>query len=471
MLASSPAAASELEFTPCSAKIAARQIDALCASLSRPENPAKPDAKQINLQIIKLPARRTDPQADAFTIIQGGPGGSSINLAVGYAGILEQIRSERDVLVVDQRGTGRSNMLTCPELDPAILAGGFDLQVIKQQALDCIASNDADLRYYTTSIAVQDLDAVRAAAGYPQLTVYGVSYGTRVALHYLRRFPERNRALVLDGVVPIGLSLAGGEIARQSQAAFDNLANRCAEAKHCSAQFGDLKRKLNELLLRLDKGAIELRLPHPSSGELVDKILSRDDVLGVLRLMAYSTEDNAILPLLISSAHAGDYTPLAAQSIMLTEQFVEGYAVAMNNTVMCAEDAPFVTSDDLSNLEGTYFGTQLTEAMRETCSVWPRGPIDEDFRTSFDSQVPVLILSGETDPITPPANGEAVQSMLSNSKHLVVPAHGHGVFPRGCVPQLVSDFVAQGSSAELNTKCIKRETAMPFFNSASGPTP
>ncbi|MFT5572999.1 MAG: pimeloyl-ACP methyl ester carboxylesterase [Cryomorphaceae bacterium] len=464
-------AAPSLEFERCLATQGARQIDALCATLERAENPKQPDGKQIQLSIIKLPSRSAQPKADAFTLIQGGPGGSSISMAIAYDALLEGVRTDRDVLVVDQRGTGRSNILACPELEPDSFIGDFDVDEIKKHSEACVQSIDSDLRYYTTSIAVQDLDAVRAAAGYPRLTIYGVSYGTRVAQHYLRRFEKNTRAVILDGVAHVGLNLAGGEIARQSQIAFDTLAKRCAESTECKDQFGDIKLKLGELLIRLDKQAVELRIADPISGEMVDKKLVAEDVLGVIRLMAYSTEQNALLPMLISYAHAGNYHPLAAQSLMIGEDFLKDYATGMNNTVMCAEDQPYVSAFDLTDLENTYLGDKMAQAIKAICSVWPRGPIDEDFHQPFSSSVPVLILSGETDPITPPSNGEYAHDMFSNSKHIIVPSHGHGVWTRGCVPQLSLNFIEQASFEDINTACIERENAMPFFNNTAGPKP
>lgn len=461
--------AQSLSFERCLPNVGAQQIDAECATLVRPENPATPNARNIDLAVIKLPAYTTEPADDAFTLIQGGPGGSSIDLGIAYSQYLESVRKTRDVLIIDQRGTGRSNILRCPEIDPALIS--FEAAVVKQQALDCVNSIDADLRFYTTSIAVDDLEALREAAGYAQLTIYGVSYGTRVAQHYLRKYPQHSRAVILDGVVHIGLNLAGGEIARRSQAAFDGLANRCARSADCNSRFGNLKVKLSELHERLRDEPVELVLPDPIHGQLIEKTLNRHDLLGVLRLMAYSTESNALLPMILSEAHAGNYLPLAAQSLMLGSDFLEGYAVGMNNSVMCAEDEPFVKAADTTNLQDTYFGSEMVDAMRATCAVWPRGPVDKEFHQPFDSDVPILILSGETDPITPPENGEIAQKMFSNSHHIVVPAHGHGVLLRGCVAQLSINFIEDASLENLSTSCVARERATPFFNSVTGPKP
>lgn len=463
--------AQTLSFDDCLISSGAQQIDAQCATLLRPEDPERPNGKTIDLSVIKLASHSSEPATDAFTIIQGGPGGSSIDLAVMYSGILDNIRSKRDILVIDQRGTGRSQILKCPLPPEETQLVVFDPALIRQQSKDCVASIDQDLRFYTTSVAVQDLDALRIAAGYSKLTVYGVSYGTRVALHYLRRFPEKSRAIVLDGVVDVGLNLAGGEIARRSQSAFDMLAERCSADESCRASFGDLKAKLAILLVTMEDQEYSVSLPDPVSGALTDKQVTKNDLLAILRLMAYSTEGSSLLPLVIAEAHDGNFAPLAAQSLMMGSDFFENYAVAMNNSVVCAEDAPYVENDDVQNLQDTYFGNSMAEAMRITCEEWPRGVMDSDFRTPFKSDVPVLILSGETDPITPPENGARAATMLENSKHIIVPAHGHGVMSRGCVTQLVLNFVQDSELSALNDSCVERERAMPFMLNTVGPKP
>ena len=457
-----------LAFKRCLISQGAYQIDAQCATLERHENPDDANSKLIELSIVKLSSHSSKPAADAFTLIQGGPGSSSIDLLISYSNVLNGIRANRDILVVDQRGTGRSNVLTCPEMQEA--TDVIDPEKIKQLSQQCLDALGADPRFYTTSVAVQDLDAVRQAAGYEQLSVYGVSYGTRVAQHYLRRFPEKTRAVILDGVTPIGLNLAGGEIARRSQAAFDQMAERCKTSTACNKQFGDIALKFKELRARLSEAPVTVSLLHPVSGELIDEELSEQDLYGVLRLMAYSTESNALLPMLISQAHAKNYIPLTAQTLMVGSEFSKDLAIAMSNAIVCTEDAPYVTASDVQGLDNTYFGNDMANSIAAMCEVFPRGLKDDDFFEPFDSDVPVLILSGETDPITPPENGEQAAKMLSNSKHVVVPAHGHGVFVRGCVLQLGSQFIKEGSFENLKTDCIKRERPMPFFNNNAGPT-
>lgn len=461
-----------LSFKRCQIKHKAVEIDAECATLARPENPEDPDGKSIDLFVVKLPSNASTPEADAFTVIQGGPGGSSIDMAIGFRQVLDFIRAKRDVLIVDQRGTGRSNILQCETPEEEEQANVFDrAQTIKLTQICLTKTSHSDPRFYTTSIAVQDLDAVRKAAGYEQLTIYGVSYGTRVAQHYLRRYPESTRALIIDGVVDVGLNLAGAEIARRSQDAFDNIVKRCNETPNCSEQFGDIALKFKALRKKLKDQPIAINIAHPLSGKKIEHTVSEIDLLAAVRFMPYATESMALLPMLISAAHDGDYVPLAAHAININESLGADFATAMHNSVMCAEDAPYVKANATEQASNTYFGSDMIDGLSAVCEVWPRGIMDPDFRQAFASNKPVLVLSGETDPITPPANGERAAAMFSNSKHLIVPSHGHGVIGRGCVPFLLRDFIQNANLDEVKSDCIERERAMPFFIDTTGPTP
>lgn len=460
-----------LEFKRCTVTLQAHEMDAQCATLKRHENPNDDGSRLIDLSVIKLPSHSPEPEPDAFTIIQGGPGGSSIDLAMSLRSAFNEIRKKRDILVVDQRGTGRSNLLTCDA--PPEGVSGFDLQLVRKQTKECVdkLSKDSDLRYYTTSVAVDDLEAMRAATGHTKLNVYGVSYGTRVAQHYLRKYPLSTRSVVLDGVAQVGLNLAGGEIARRWEDGFTQLTEDCLNDAACKETHGDLRATFRELQQRFEAQNVAVTVPHPRTAHPTDYTFTEDSLLIALRLMLYGTEQRALIPILLSETKKANYTFAASQIILVEESLTAQFAMGMHNSVVCAEDAPFVTEEDIAKADGTLIGRKMSQAMQATCDSWPKGPVDEDFFQPFKSKVPVLVLSGKTDPITPPANGEIATNMLGNAKHIVVPAHGHGVVARGCVSKLVSNFIYEASLDEIDASCVERERAMPIFSTLTGPRP
>ena len=464
-------ASTTLEFKRCLIGTGAYEIDAECAEFIRHENPLDDNSKLITLAVVKLPALTPEPDKDAFTIIQGGPGGSSIDLAIAFSPAFEEIRRKRDIIVMDQRGTGRSNKLGCAT--PKDNTNVFDPQLAKQLTQACLDSigKHSDVRYYTTSIAVDDLEALREAAGYQQLNIYGTSYGTRVAQHYLRKYPAQTRSVILDGVAHVGLNFAGGEIARRWQDRFETLNTRCRNTPNCFSQHGDLQTSYDQIYSRLEQQTVTVNLAHPTSGNTTEYTLNKYSLFAAIRLMAYSSNQSALIPILLSKANAGDYTFFASQIIQMEESFPDELASGMHNSVICTEDTPFATPEDLATSSGTILGSLMSEALSASCSIWPQGVIDKDFRTPFSSDVPVLVLSGATDPVTPAANGDIATKMLGNARHVIVPAHGHGVIARGCVSKLASNFIDNGNFNDFDFSCVERERSVPIFSTLTGARP
>ena len=461
----------ELSFERCTVKVSAYEVDAECATLKRPENPNQSEGKHIDLSVVKFPSRSPEPSDDAFTLIQGGPGGSSIDFGVFFSRAFEDIRRNRDIIVMDQRGTGRSNKLMCEIPDDPSLQ--YDPELVKELTQECLEtlSESADVRFYTTSTAVEDLEALRVASGYSQWNLYGVSYGTRVVQHYLKTYPERSRTAIIDGVVYPGLNLAGGEIARRWDDTFEILNRRCQADEACRSDDGDLRTVYLRVNERLSQTPVDVRLPHPRTGEMMSQTITEDSLFGAIRLMAYGTEQTALIPLLLREADKGNYQFMASRMVLLEEDLADAFATGMHNSVVCTEDAPFVTEAENAKDDGTLVGEVMADILQTSCSVWPEGYMHDGFLEPFQSEVPVLALSGETDPITPPKNGDIAASMLGNALHLTVPAHGHGVVAKGCMTKLASLFVDTADHSELPTDCIERERSMPLFSTRTGPTP
>ena len=419
----------------------------------------------------RLPALAAEPAADAVTIVNGGPGASSVSLYADLQGAFAGLRRRRDIVVMDQRGTGRSAPLDCPTLEQTTYR--FDAEAIRTATRDCLGGLHQDPRFYTTSIAVPDLEALRRALGYDAWDLYGVSYGTRVAQHYLQRFPDSVRTLVIDGVVPPGLAL-GPDIPLNAQRTLDAILAECAHESACRNSFPDLDVRLESLSERLRREPVALDAADPLTGRPEPMELHYGELAMSLRLLSYAPETAALIPLVIEEAAVrNNYQPLAAQALLIERSLTESISFGMHNSVVCTEDAPFY--GDLGalwpKLEATYLGTDQVRALKTICEIWPHGVLDASLRAPAPSSRPVLLLSGELDPITPPAYAERAARLYPNSLSLVAPGQGHGVAARGCLPLVVGDFVESGSLHGLDVSCVKRLDSDPFFVDLLGPPP
>lgn len=436
-------------------------LPAQCLSVPVPEDRAHPAGRQLHLHVALLRALTEKPAADPLFFIAGGPGQAATEAYVEEATAFERLRLTRDIVLVDQRGTGGSNRLDCPPSPPGDYA---------RAAADCLKHLPGDPRFYTTSVAVEDLDAVRAAFGYKQIDIYGISYGSRVALEYLRRFPSRTRSLVLDGVVPADLAL-GPEVSLDAQRALGLIFSRCAADAACHAAFPDPAADFHALQQSLGARPATVTLRDPLTGASRQESLSWEQVAGAVRLMSYQSETASLLPLLIHAAAGGDYAPLMSAELMLSQELSSGFAQGMQAAVLCTEDAPYTRDDPAAAMHDTYLGNRTMDQLLGSCAAWPRGVITPDFRQPVRSDKPVLLLSGEDDPITPPADAAHAARSLSNSLSLTVPGQGHGNAFRGCVPRLMAEFIDAASARGLDTACIKDVKPFPFFVDFAGPAP
>ncbi len=467
------AAAGAPAFEPCNLQGSGGQgrVDANCARFAVPENPNEPNGPAIELFVARIPALTPEPTDDAVTLINGGPGASSTTLYVDLEPAFAGLRRERDIVIVDQRGTGRSSPLGCPELEAASLE--FDEATVQRAARQCLEVLANDPRFFTTSVAVEDLEQLRQALGYKTWNLYGVSYGTRVAQHYARRHPDAVRTLVLDGVVPPGLAL-GPDVALNAQATLEGILSRCRAAEYCAEAFPELRRRLEALSARLRAKPVELEVPDPVTGRSRALSLRYAHLAMTLRLLSYAPETAALIPLIIDeAATGGNFLPLATQALRIETQLSEAISFGMHNSVVCTEDVPFFEGLEAlwPDLERTYLGADQVRALQTICSVWPRGLRDPDLNAPLSATIPVLLLSGEHDPITPPGYAARAAAGLTNSRQVVAPGQGHGVIGRGCLPQLVADFIDRGRVDGLDGACVERLAPDPFFIDLLGPPP
>lgn len=473
LLASGPAGAAGIELVDCQLEgpYGLQFTKARCGTLAVPENPAEPRGRRIELNVAVIPADSPTPAPDAVALLAGGPGQAATEAFPALPGSFARLNDDRDILLVDQRGTGRSNPLDCP-IDPDEL---WDVEISREEVQRlvrrCLSGlEDSDPRFYTTPVAMDDLDRVREALGYDRLNLVGVSYGTRAAQVYLRRHPERVRSMVLVGTVPMDEYLGLAHAANLDRAV-DALFRACLESEPCTRKFGDPGVALDRVLARVAEAPADLTLTHPTTGKRTDLTLGRDGVAGAVRLLAYTPEGQALLPLLVGDADdSGELDRLAAQALMTSEDLIEQLSRGMELSVLCAEDVPFYPAD-WSPPSGTIMGGTLVDYGRWSCEIWPRGELPGGYHEPLDARAPTLLLSGEFDPVTPPAWGERVAAGLADARHFTVRGQSHALLGRGCVDEVIARFVADADFEGLEAECLDDMGAMPFFTTFTGPEP
>ena len=455
-----------LAFEPCT--LAAPDlpitIAAGCATVDVPLDHARPAGPRIQLAVARVASTAKRPEPDPVFMLAGGPGQSALDSFPAVSGAFREVLRSRHVVLVDQRGTGRSHPLKCPS-GPQDDSAPPRAEDWRRAAADCLAQLDIDPRYFTTSETIADLDDVRSALGAAQVNLVGVSYGTRVALEYARRYPQRTRTVVLDGVVPPTLAL-GAEHGRNLEEALGRIAAACTRDAVCHRQFADPQQTLTALLERLREAPPMVTYRDPLTDVERTERMTAQRIAGVIRLYAYVPTLAAMLPFSLAEAAAGRPQRLMAQASMMESLVGEQLDLGLQLAVACTEDAPLL--ERLPPGRETLLGEDFVGAMVAQCSVWPRGRMPPDFHAPLVSSVPALLLSGELDPVTPPRYGDEVLTGLARGRHLVARGQGHNVMVAGCMPRLIGQFVRGADASSLDVRCLDGLTATPPFGGAYG---
>jgi pimeloyl-ACP methyl ester carboxylesterase/membrane protease YdiL (CAAX protease family) len=446
----------------------AAQVSAQCGTLEVLENPDQPSGRKIMLNVAVVKAQSSNPAPDPVFLLAGGPGQAASEAYLPILGSLDKISFKHDLVLLDQRGTGQSNPLSCgDDLGKGLPLGRLVPDEDVANAFKaCIAKWDADPHYYTTAYFVNDLEAVRMALGYGQIDLLGVSYGTRSALAYLKAHPDQVRALVLDGVVPPGWVL-GATLREDAQRSMDLIFARCASQSACAKTFPDLKGDLEKVLLQLNAKTVTVTIPDPVTSKDIQVEMNDTVARGMLRLISYSSDYAALIPYLVHSAAQGDLRPLAAQYAVSQNQDA-GLYPGLFYAVVCSEDTPYLPANQEAV---SSFAAESIPTMKAVCQVYPSTKQPASDRNYPTLKNPALIISGEADPVTPPANGAAVASLLPNSKQIVVKGMGHGNSTEGCIPNLIRQLFEEAAVDKIDTSCVERSAPPSFFTSPVGPEP
>jgi pimeloyl-ACP methyl ester carboxylesterase len=463
--------ANQIEFSNCSLALPGTQLTAKarCGSLEVAENPAEPAGRRISLKVAVAPATGKTTEDDPVFFFAGGPGQAASETWVILQSVLNKIRKSRDIVMIDQRGTGGSNKLACESEGVEDLNQEIDWDLIRTETESCLANIDGDPRMYTTSIAMGDYNLVREAMGYDKINIMGVSYGTRSAQVYLRLFPESVRTVTLDSVVPMQLAL-GQEHAPMLDRAVDAVFEDCETDDTCHSLYPRHSEELKALFAQLRAEPRQISIINPVSGQPQDMLLSADTLAVAIRMLSYSSETQALLPLLVHEAvTSGNLVRMASQALLVMTGLNEMLSKGMELSVLCAEDYPFI---DLSaDYSDSLIGNIFLEIIDLQCKVWPHGDVPEGFHQPVASDLPVLLMSGERDPVTPPHYAAQTAETFPNSVNLVAKGQAHSVMRNICLRDITTTFIENGSVEELDTSCVENIKPAPFFTSLLGPDP
>ena len=460
-------AVAALELADC--HVAGIRNGVLCGSIQRPLDPSRPAGTSIAIHVVVVPAMARRKIADPVFMLAGGPGQSAISIAALTMPLFARLNNRRDIVFVDQRGTGESAPLNCKDPEQGTLAEQSEVDRQVRLMAQCKAEllklpyihDEADLGFFTTTLAVQDLDAVRRALGVERIDLVGGSYGTRVALEFLRQFPASVRRTVIDGVAPPDMALPASS-SSDNQAAFDALIAACAAEPACARAHPDLRARFRALLHGLPR---RVTATDALTGRPEPFTLTREMVLNTVGGALYAPALAAALPAAIEAASHDDFSALIGLNATRSSSPASRLAIGMHLSVVCAEDMPRVAAS--LDRPGADFEAAGLHMYEKVCPTWPRGQVPAAFYVIPKSDSPVLLLSGSLDPVTPPRHGErAAKALGPMARHVVVANAGHGVMTIGCVRDIVFRFIDAASSADalaVDAGCVSHVPRPPAF--------
>lgn len=411
------------------------------------EDRASPRGRRIPLDVYVIPSFDPSPPALAFVDYNGGPAvpnAANVDLFVrgGYSAALRDLR---DILVIDQRGTGASE-ITCEAFaDVRLSALLFEPERVRA-CLDEVRGT-VDLSRYDTANSVEDLEEVRRWLGIERLDFHGTSYGTRVGLEYLRRFPESVHSLILTGCVPPVFGYAtfvDREVERQLQ----KLIERCEADPHCAADFPDFRAQLYQLKERLRTRPVTVRFETDDAAAPVEVEVDKDvfvRLVGQLFLSGHRIEE---LPRLVDAAFAGDLEPLVRSNLRRSDRVMPVYL-----SQFCREDV------DPNPVERASLAQLFTEGQMGLmevggCELWPRLSTPAWLAQPLAGDAPVLLLTGADDTQTPPRMAQWVQERLPHARHVIFPEQGHSWTDWSCWDSVVYEFLATADLDAVDASCF-----------------
>jgi pimeloyl-ACP methyl ester carboxylesterase len=458
----------ELQLRPCAMPNSSEEFP--CGTFSVAEDRSRPGGPRIALKVVVVPALPGSPPAAPLFLLAGGPG-ASVTPAAGelarpkegeLPGVVASLR-RRTLILVDQRGTGGSNDLGCAQhAEKAGLAAVLSDMLPADILRACRAQQPAVAAHYSTTSFVADLDELAAALGYPEVDVMGTSYGTRVAQELMRLHPQRVRRVILEGVVPSEMFIPA-PFARDAQRSLELLFRDCERDAACHAAFPHLRAEFAAVLARLEKQPVMAPYRDEKTGFDGELAMTRHLFAITIRKLLYGTREQARLPLLVHQAYRSDWQPFLREAVRFQRDMLDGIGLYLS--IVCREDLPHARREVTpEHFAGAFLGDYWYRNLEQACSVWMRehdgGPAPRP--EAFRSQAPVLMVSGDLDPVTPPYWAEPLAQRYRNSRWLSLPQHAHMFADFACMDELLSQFLQREEPLQLDAACAERVRRPPW---------
>ena len=436
-----------------------------CGKLEVPENYQQPDGDKIAVNFAVLPAIDDSEYKAPLMFLAGGPGQAAVELATGLNRVFRDVRKTRDIILVDQRGTGKSSPLSCEFEAVDNVYSALPDALTPQEVKDCVAQFKGDVTQYNSENAIRDFDAIRAALGHEKLNIYGGSYGTRAGLVFMRMFPESLESVVLDSVGPIEVPI--GMFGQSGARSFNLLIDNCKNSESCHKAFPNLADEFQAVKVRLAKEPASIDILHPRLGTPTKLVIDETKFTGNLRFQLYGMEGRSMVPLVIHQAFLGNYQPLVG--LMARTEGEQLVYTGLLFNIVCNEDMPRLSvADKAADANNNFDGKDSQLAWDMVCPFFPKYRPSEGFYQSVTADIPTLILSGNLDPVTPPSNGEYSAKTLPNSHHIIVENASHTVAMSTCASDIIQEFLTSKTPKKLDESCLKDIPQETFMTSVNG---
>ncbi len=447
----------------------------ICGTFEVLENRDAGRGRKFKLNFIILPARTSTPAPDPVFVFTGGPGCSAVQEAASWAQDLDRLRQEREIVLVDQRGTGSSNPLPCNRIGDqqsaqTYLQDMFPQDYVRQCREALERSND--LHYYHSTIAAADIYELRQALGYGSINLIGGSYGGYQAIVYMKNFPGTVRSACLSRpAVPAELYPA--TLAEDTQEVLERMFSDCAADPNCAADYPNLENEFYEILFRLQHGPVTVNIINPINNRAETVTFTYNNFIHGFRALLYGAGGQRRAPVFIYWAYRGIYSPIVEWTVRVLYDDQVTIMDGMFLCVTCTESIPYIDYPAArARAAGTFMGTYRLDQQQQACALWVQGDLPAGFLDPPTVTTPTLILTGDIDPTIRPDVGERLSGNLPNSLHYNIPNAGHnmGAAWDNCLENAVAQFISQGSAANLDFSCADNNRRPPWISWRDYPT-